>query len=150
LYGYFSTSDVGGFSDVISTDELNEDSYKIYFGPDNNNDNYFDVGAPTTYANITIPCPTVQQQVPTQQPPSTQQTPSQHKGVNWGAVCRSLDSFISEPCETLTSSNGYVLTQEGKRVVACFLGGALLLMADKVVPGALQAAKELVPQVNCG
>ena len=30
---------------------------KMYFGTDANNDNKFDVGAPTTYANITMPCP---------------------------------------------------------------------------------------------
>lgn len=29
----------------------------MYFGTDANNDNNFEPGAPTTYANVTIPCP---------------------------------------------------------------------------------------------
>ncbi|MGB8172183.1 MAG: hypothetical protein WCF01_06110 [Nitrososphaeraceae archaeon] len=57
LYGYFQTNITGGFNDVTFADDLKADSYKMYFGTDANNDNKFDVGAPTTYANITIPCP---------------------------------------------------------------------------------------------
>jgi len=56
LYGYFQTNSTGGFNDVTFADDLRADSYKMYFGADANNDNKFDVGAPTTYANITIPC----------------------------------------------------------------------------------------------
>jgi len=56
LYGYFQTNSTGGFNDVTFADDLKADSYKMYFGTDANNDNKFDVGAPTTYANITIPC----------------------------------------------------------------------------------------------
>ena len=57
LYGYFQTNGTGGFNDVTFADDLKADSYKMYFGTDANNDNKFDAGAPTTYANITIPCP---------------------------------------------------------------------------------------------
>jgi hypothetical protein len=57
LYGYFQTNSTGGFNDVTFADDLGADSYKMYFGTDADNDNKFDVGAPTTYANITIPCP---------------------------------------------------------------------------------------------
>jgi hypothetical protein len=57
LYGYFQTNSTGGFNDVTFADDLKADSYKMYFGTDANNDNKFDVDAPTTYANITIPCP---------------------------------------------------------------------------------------------
>lgn len=57
LYGYFQTNSTGGFNDVTFADDLKADSYKMYFGTDANNDNKFDAGAPTTYANITIPCP---------------------------------------------------------------------------------------------
>lgn len=57
LYGYFQTNSTGGFNDVTFADDLKADSYKMYFGTDANNDNKFDVGTPTTYANITIPCP---------------------------------------------------------------------------------------------
>ena len=56
LYGYFQTNSTGGFNDVTFADDLRADSYKMYFGTDADNDNKFDVGAPTTYANITIPC----------------------------------------------------------------------------------------------
>jgi len=56
LYGYFQTNSTGGFNDVTFADDLKADSYKMYFGTDADNDNKFDVGAPTTYANITIPC----------------------------------------------------------------------------------------------
>ena len=57
LYGYFQTNSTGGFNDVTFADDLKADSYKMYFGTDANNDNKFDIGAPTTYDNITIPCP---------------------------------------------------------------------------------------------
>lgn len=38
LYGYFSTNNEGQLSDVIKLDDLEEDSYKIYFGEDVDND----------------------------------------------------------------------------------------------------------------
>ena len=38
--------------------------------------------------------------------------------------------MIVEPCDTLTTSGGYVLTPEGKRVVGCILGAGVLLLAD--------------------
>jgi hypothetical protein len=57
LYGYFQTNATGGFNDVTFADDLKPDSYKMYFGTDSNNDNKFDPGAPTPYANITLPCP---------------------------------------------------------------------------------------------
>src|SRR6476659_290666 len=57
LYGYFQANSTGGFNDVTFADDLKADSYKMYFGTDADNDNKIDVGAPTTYANITIPCP---------------------------------------------------------------------------------------------
>ncbi|HTH20825.1 MAG TPA: hypothetical protein VL854_01290 [Nitrososphaeraceae archaeon] len=56
LYGYFQTNSTGGFNDVTFADDLKADSYKMYFGTDANNDNKFDVDAPITYANLTIPC----------------------------------------------------------------------------------------------
>lgn len=57
LYGYFQTNSTGGFNDVTYADDLKPDSYKMYFGTDSNNDNKFDAGTPTVYANVTIPCP---------------------------------------------------------------------------------------------
>lgn len=41
--------------------------------------------------------------------------------INWGEVCRNplVDPFISEPCETLTSPDGFTLTPEGQRVLNC-------------------------------
>lgn len=51
---------------------------------------------------------------------------------NWLQFCRSpmVDAVVIERCETLTTSNGYALTQEGQRVMGCFLGAGLLLAAD--------------------
>jgi hypothetical protein len=51
---------------------------------------------------------------------------------NWLQFCRSpaVDIVVSEPCETLTTPDGYTLTQEGQRVMGCFLGAGLLLAAD--------------------
>jgi hypothetical protein len=51
---------------------------------------------------------------------------------NWLQFCRSpiVDSVVTEPCETLTTPDGYTLTQEGQRVMGCFLGAGLLLAAD--------------------
>ena len=47
----------GGFNEVTYTRRLKPDNYKMYFGTDANNDNKFDIGAPMTYANVTVPCP---------------------------------------------------------------------------------------------
>lgn len=51
---------------------------------------------------------------------------------NWLQFCRSpiVDSVVAEPCETLTTPDGYTLTQQGQRVMGCFLGAGLLLAAD--------------------
>lgn len=53
-------------------------------------------------------------------------------GTNWGEICNNpvVDRVIIEPCETLTTSGGRVLTQEGQRVVGCVLGAGVLLLAD--------------------
>lgn len=53
-------------------------------------------------------------------------------GINWLELCRNpiVDSVVSEPCESLTSPDGYSLTQVGQRVVACILGAGVLLAAD--------------------
>ena len=65
-------------------------------------------------------------------------------GINWLQLCKNpvVDHFVTEPCETLTSPDGYILTQEGKRVVACFLGAGVLLAYDKTGT-ALEAAQEI-------
>ena len=36
--------------------------------------------------------------------------------------------YIIEPCGTLVTPDGYGLTTEGLRVLACFAGGALVLI----------------------
>ena len=48
-------------------------------------------------------------------------------GINWLAICRipAVDIFLSEPCETLTTPDGYTLTAEGERVVRCIGGLAV-------------------------
>jgi len=52
---------------------------------------------------------------------------SSRSGIDWLTICRNplVDKYIVEPCETLTSSDGYQLTEEGKRVLICLLGGGL-------------------------
>jgi hypothetical protein len=37
-------------------------------------------------------------------------------------------SYIIEPCRTLVTPDGYSLAAEGVRVLACFAGGALVLI----------------------
>jgi hypothetical protein len=41
--------------------------------------------------------------------------------INWGEICRNplIDPFIAEPCETLTTPDGFTLTPEGQRVLNC-------------------------------
>jgi hypothetical protein len=56
--------------------------------------------------------------------------------INWLGICRIpvVDALLSEPCETLTTPDGYTLTKEGERVVGCivglFGGSAALMIAD--------------------
>lgn len=56
LSAYYDTNATGGFNEVTYIDDVKPDSYRIYFGTDADRDSKFDVGAPTTYANITVPC----------------------------------------------------------------------------------------------
>jgi hypothetical protein len=53
-------------------------------------------------------------------------------GINWRQVCNDFDRSIIEPCDTLVTRDGYGLTAEGVRVLACFAGGALVLRLCKV------------------
>ena len=68
--------------------------------------------------------------------------------INWLDLCRIpvVDGLLSEPCETLTTPDGYILTSEGKRVVGCIVGiiggSAALLLADPTGK-ALATAEEL-------
>jgi len=57
LSSYFGTNATGGFNEVTYIDDVKPDKYKMYFGTDADNDGKFDVGAPKTYANVTMPCP---------------------------------------------------------------------------------------------
>jgi hypothetical protein len=73
------------------------------------------------------------------------QSPS---GINWGDICRipDVDSMITEPCETLTSSDGYTLTPEGNSVLYCILAGGIgkaIGMSDKEL-------QQLSPVGGCG
>jgi len=59
---------------------------------------------------------------------NTQSSPSR---INWGKLCRnpSVDALIAEPCETLTTPDGFTLTSEGNRIfLLCIGGGALATM----------------------
>jgi hypothetical protein len=55
------------------------------------------------------------------------------KPINWLQICRNpiVDTIVTEPCETLTSPDGYTLTREGERVVGCVLGAGVLLYLDQ-------------------
>ncbi len=71
--------------------------------------------------------------------------------VNWGQLCRNpiVDAAVAEPCETLTTPDGYTSTPEGQRVAKCIAGGGLLLLADPSGQ-ALAGAQALGPAVGCG
>lgn len=66
------------------------------------------------------------------------------KGINYLKLCKAFDLFIAEPCNTLTSADGYQLTKEGNRVAACFAGGAIAIAAGRLDLLALG------PALNCG
>jgi hypothetical protein len=71
--------------------------------------------------------------------------------VNWGGLCRNpiVDAVVAEPCETLTTPDGYTLTPDGQRVAKCIAGGGLLLLVDPSGQ-ALAGAQALGPAVGCG
>lgn len=68
--------------------------------------------------------------------------------INWLKVCKSLDFFISEPCNTLTSEDGLTPTEEGDKVLRCIAGGGLLLLIDHSGQTFAQA-QALGPEVGC-
>ena len=59
-----------------------------------------------------------------------------------------VDTAVTEPCESLTSPDGYYLTPLGKQVVKCFLGGGLLLLADPTGQAFAQA-QLIAPTFGC-
>lgn len=72
-------------------------------------------------------------------------------GINWLGVCRNpiVDILIAEPCTTLTTPDGYILTAEGNRVLRCIAGGTVLMILDPSGQ-TLAAAQALGPAVGCG
>ncbi|MCD6036196.1 MAG: hypothetical protein K0S67_80 [Nitrososphaeraceae archaeon] len=54
-------------------------------------------------------------------------------GINWRQICNDFDRSIIEPCDTLVTRDGYGLTAEGVRVLACFAGGALVLLYPELL-----------------
>jgi hypothetical protein len=56
--------------------------------------------------------------------------PGTNNGFNWLNFCKIsiVDSFITEPCNTLTSPDGYTLTTEGQKVLGCIGGGTLAVL----------------------
>jgi len=70
----------------------------------------------------------------------------QQQGVNWLEICKNplVDAFITEPCETLTSPDGYTLTPLGERVLGCISGGTLAVLIAQPELLALRNA------VGCG
>jgi hypothetical protein len=92
-----------------------------------------------------------QQQQRQQQPCGSIPLPVQPQQnlINWGAICRNpiVDSFISEPCETLTSPDGFTLTSRGQRVLVCLGVGGIAAYLDREI---LASIKSLGPAVGCG
>ena len=45
----------------------------------------------------------------------------QQNRIDWGEICRTpqIDALITEPCEYLITPDGYNLTPEGQRILAC-------------------------------
>jgi hypothetical protein len=72
---------------------------------------------------------------PQQQPP---QLPGFLRGPNWWQICNDIDNFIIEPCNTLVTPDGYALTFEGVRVLACFAGTGIALLYPELLPALLQ------------
>jgi hypothetical protein len=54
----------------------------------------------------------------------------QQKGINWLKECKDpvVDAMIKEPCEELTTPDGYNLTSLGEHVLACLRGDSLTLL----------------------
>lgn len=95
--------------------------------------------------------PDTQQQQRQQQPRGSIPLPVQPQQnlINQGAICRNpiVDSFISEPCETLTSPDGFTLTSRGQRVLVCLGVGGIAAYLDREI---LASIKSLGPAVGCG
>ena len=95
--------------------------------------------------------PDTQQQQRQQQPRGSIPLPVQPQQnlINQGAICRNpiVDSFISEPCETLTSPDGFTLTSRGQRVLVCLGVGGIAAYLDREI---LTSIKSLGPAVGCG
>lgn len=74
-----------------------------------------------------------------------------NNGINWGEICQNplVDALISEPCNILTTNNGYTLTPEGERVLGCIAGGGILLFIDPT-GATLAAAQALGSATGCG
>jgi hypothetical protein len=54
----------------------------------------------------------------------------QQQGTNWLKECKNpiVDAKIKEPCEELTTPDGYTLTPLGEHVLACLRGNPLTLL----------------------
>lgn len=62
-------------------------------------------------------------------------------------ICRTYDSFITEPCDTLVQKNNpNKLSKDGERVLGCFVVGGIA----KTIPGVSELVDDLAPLVNCG
>lgn len=48
--------------------------------------------------------------------------------INWGDICSNpiIDTLIVEECDALVTAGGYGLTEQGKHVLGCVLGGGTL------------------------
>jgi hypothetical protein len=85
-------------------------------------------------------------------PQEAQAKEYQARDINWGEICRNpiVDAVIVEPYNTLTTPDGYTLTKEGERVLACLVGGGLLLLIDPSGVTLMEAQYLVGKVVGCG
>jgi hypothetical protein len=141
-YNYFCPAETVNGTSCANTNYTGENVTGYYYGGNNMTSGNMTSGSSVssgnyTYSNMT-PNPIEHRQL----------VPQQNR-INWGEICRNplVDTLITEPCDTLTTPDGYTLTPEGERVLRCLAGGAVL---GVVKPEALTAARALGPAVGCG
>lgn len=66
--------------------------------------------------------------------------------VNWLEICNNplVDAIVVEPCNSLTTPDGYTLTQEGERVLGCLAGGTLAVLVG------IPELTSMADMVGCG
>ena len=71
--------------------------------------------------------------------------------VNWGQLCRNpiVDAAVAEPCETLTTPDGYTSTPEGQKSRKMYCGWRTIIVSRPIRTSSA-GAQALGPAVGCG